>query len=491
MPLHSTSSFDRHDCPDSTCGQSFADLDAFYKHWTQHRGQCPFPACETPTKSKYNFERHCARKHGNYFVEYQRVKMTACKNRCGKVYSKADVSNLRRHEKTCSRKRIQQQSVNGDMLSTTVEGNLYANTSEPLQNLGPQDSASPHRSASLGDRNLHETIDSTRGLQDWRENRPTVEALESLQRILAGGPAADALQAFAKFLDNLGPSVHISSTSDSIGLIRAPSQSDKSDGLSSFQQGDNERSIILEEADSSKFPPDRNGLVENQQSDGEASDEGTFGGEMTHEFQSEMVEHASVVRSTYFCLRADTLTTTKIIVTLMDSRDLDHKDVQLPSLPVLNELSNFCESFVAILASIKLDLNPNIIFLALVIVYELYFYNGLRLKAEHHIVGAALMLAEMFSDDEPHTAVSWAKATGFPEYRIDVMKETFHKDVEKSTERVVDRGKITEGISYALARFSNIHNEYKFPSAPSLLTRIIQWRRLCKIGMEVHESGWW
>lgn len=484
MPLHSLSPFDRHDCPDSTCGQSFADLDAFYKHWTQHRGQCPFPACETPTKSKYNFERHCARKHGNHFVEYQRVEMTACKNRCGKVYSKADVSNLRRHEKTCSRKRIQQQSVNGDMLSTTVEGNLYANTSEPLQNLGPQDSASPHRSASLGDRNLHETIDSTRGFQGWHENRPSVEALKPLQRNLAGGPAANALQAFARFLDNLGPSVHISSTSDSSELIRVPSQSDKSDDLSSFQQGDDERSIIFEEAASSHFPPVRHGLVETQQSDGESSDGESSDGEMTDELQPEMVEHAFAVRSIYDCVRYDTLTTTKIIETFMISGDLNYKGLQLPSLPLLNEVSNFCESFAAILASIKLDLNPNIIFLALVIVYELYLFDGLHLKVEHHIVGAALMLAEIFSDDEPHTAVSWAKATGIPEDRVRIMKETINEEMDEHKDGVLDRRKIMEGVSYVLARSSNIHAECQDPSPPSLLMQIMFWAS--RVG-----NAWW
>jgi hypothetical protein len=52
-------------CPDSACGQNFAHPNTFYKHWTWHKDQCPFPTCKTRIDSKYNFERHCARKHGD------------------------------------------------------------------------------------------------------------------------------------------------------------------------------------------------------------------------------------------------------------------------------------------------------------------------------------------------------------------------------------------------------------------------------------------
>ena len=497
MPLHSGIPFDCHDCPDSTCGQSFADLDAFHAHWTRHEGKCPFPSCETPIKSKYNFGRHCARKHSGYSVEYQHVETTACKYHCGKLYSKANVSNLRRHEKTCRRKRVQQQPVNGNILSTTVEGNLCANTSEPPLNIDIQDSAPPHRSASLEDRNTHETVGPTQGLQDWRENRPTVEAIESLQRILAGGPEIDALHAFTRFLDNLGPSVHISSTSESSTLIRVSSQSDKSDDLSSVQQGVDARRITLEEAHSSNSPPDRHERMEDQQSGEEASDEepseeGTFGAEMTHDIQSEMVDHAFAVRSTYGCARADTLTTTKIIKTFMDSGDLNHNGFQLPSLKELNEVSNFCESFVAILASIELDLDPHIIILALVIIYELHMFHGLHLKAEHHIVGAALMLAEIISDHKLHTAVSWAEATGTPEAHVRTMKETFYKAVDELTtrERVLDRGKIVEKIPCVLAGSFNVRAECQNSSPSSLLTRIMQWRHLITSSHGC-KTGWW
>lgn len=477
MPSHSASPFDCHDCPDSTCGQSFADLDAFHAHWTRHKEKCPFPSCETPIKSKYNFGRHCARKHSGYFVEYQHVETTACKYHCGKLYSKANVSNLRRHEKTCRRKRDQRQPVNGDVPSATVEENLYANTSEPLPNLDIQDSPSPHRSTSLEDCDTHETDGPTQGLQDWRENRPTVEAIESLQRIFAGGPEIDALHAFTRFLDNLGPSVHISSTSESSTLIRISSRSDKSDDPSSVQQGVDERRINLEEAHSSNFP-DRHERMEDQQSDEEAFEERTFGAEVTHDVQSEMVEHAVKVRSTYDCVRADTLTTTKIIKKFEHSGDLDHNEFQLPSPLVLSQVSYFCESFATHIASIQLELNPNIVSLALVISYELYSYVRDDPKAEHPIVSAALILAEIIYDDDPHTAVSWAKATGISEDRIDHMKKTFYEFLDTSTRRPLDRGEIMEGISYALARFPNIHDKYETPYPPSLMTRILQWRQL-------------
>lgn len=358
MSSQSASPFDYHDCPDTTCGQSFATLDAFHKHWTRHRGRCPFPECETPIRSKYNFGRHCARKHSDYFIEYQHVEMTACKYHCGKVYSKANVSNLRRHEKTCSQKRDRQQPVDGDLRSPTVEENIHSSTSRPPQNF---------------------------------------------------------------------------------------------------------------DTDSSNSPPDRHELLEDQHSEDETSGE-----ETTLVAESDMVKHAFEVRSTY-CARAHTLTTTKIIEVLISHNVHNLKNFRFPRLHILNEMSNFTESFAAVLASIKLDLDSSIIFLALVLHWELSSAWPPDTNAVHFVVCAALMLAEILCDDEILTAVLWAKATGIPEVRIGIMRETFYKDMNRYHEEVRDRGKIMEAVSNALARSCNTGVEGQDPSPPSLLMQLMHW----------------
>jgi hypothetical protein len=87
-------------CLDRDCGQTFANPNAFFEHWKRHI-RCPFPSCVKSVKSKFDFERHCQRKHVDYFPELWSVKKTACKHHCGKLFTKANVSNLKRHEKTC------------------------------------------------------------------------------------------------------------------------------------------------------------------------------------------------------------------------------------------------------------------------------------------------------------------------------------------------------------------------------------------------------
>jgi hypothetical protein len=156
----------------------------------------------------------------------------ACRYNCGKLYSKADVSNLRRHEKSGScTGRLPQKDfavriihVNGDWTTTTGRDSRYANTNTTL-NKPDGLSENDHQQSSASDRpgfiHTHSTFGSTnpaRGARHWRDCQLTVEAIETLQSVFADGPAADALQAFTKFLNNLGPSIYVCTVSRSVGL---------------------------------------------------------------------------------------------------------------------------------------------------------------------------------------------------------------------------------------------------------------------------------
>lgn len=265
-----------HGCPDSTCGQNFADLDAFYKHWSRHKDQCPFLTCNTRINSKYNFGRHCARKHGDYFHEYRIIDRTACKHHCGKLYSQADVSNLRRHERTCRGDRTQRQPqdptirvdlVDGDLTSATNQSSHWDDTPEVVhESVGSSRSGTHYDSLSSGQLALvkthgpHGAIDPARDAGCWQDSRPVVEAVTSLERFLADGPAADALQAFTIFLDNLGPSVNIPRLSNLTVLNDPPERLDQSVDSDSVQQGGSERSMAVGYEVSSHVYPERYGV---------------------------------------------------------------------------------------------------------------------------------------------------------------------------------------------------------------------------------------
>jgi hypothetical protein len=180
-----------YECPDSTCGQDFADLDAFYKHWTQHRKQCPFPSCVTRIDSKYNFGRHWARKHADHFTSHQSFEKTACKQHCGKLYSKANVSNLRRHEKTCRANRDQIRppdsaikviSADGDATSATDRDTHHVDAPNPLHDIDEysrdsrsQDVPSPDQPGFVF---LHSPDKRISSAGCWRESKPIVEAVK-------------------------------------------------------------------------------------------------------------------------------------------------------------------------------------------------------------------------------------------------------------------------------------------------------------------------
>jgi hypothetical protein len=292
-------------CP-GNCGQTSVGLNTFYKHWRQHVKQCPISNCKTRSSSKFNFKRHWEREHGNYFPDHPSVERTACRHNCGKLYSKADVSNMRRHERTCRGNRAGRQCpdpeirvgfVHGAATLAADQSSHYVNTPETLSDLVESsrdgilpDSMSSDRLASERTHNLHGTTDSARDYECWRDCRPVVEAIETIQGVLAGGPAADALQAFTTFLDNLGPSLHIPRLSVSNGSNDAPELSDKSVDSESVQQGGSRRSMDTENEISSHIYSEKYGL------------EADYDQEFTLENPYRILVVASKVRSAYICV---------------------------------------------------------------------------------------------------------------------------------------------------------------------------------------------
>jgi hypothetical protein len=182
----------------------------------------------------------------------------------------------------------------------------------------------------------------------------------------------------------------------------------------------------------------------------------------------------------------------KVIDTFLDTEGLTlhpQKDLYHSSAQVLEQVSSFCEWFAAILASIKLDIHPNVISLALLVVYQLKKSPFERKPGgEHHIVGAVLMLAERFCEIEPHTTASWAEATGISKSRLIVMKRRFHEDSDDLLGSVIGwDGDMSQFVD-VLDECFNLHAEFRDPSRQSLLTRIRGWHRLYpKIGSEWYQ----
>jgi hypothetical protein len=236
-------------CPDSTCGQTFVDLDTFYKHWTRHREQCPFPLCRTKIDSKYNFGRHWARKHADHFAEFQHVEEMPCRINCGKSFSRADVSNRKRHEKTCHgnlrHSAYEMYLLHDNVTPAAIQGSDHTNNSEVLRHVDEASRVGTFQdslSSALLKHNLQGRIIPARELGSWRDSRPILRAIHALQRNLVGGPAADGLEAFKTFLDSLGPSFQVPERFDSDSSKGTQEgtmvgQSDESADLDNLQRG--------------------------------------------------------------------------------------------------------------------------------------------------------------------------------------------------------------------------------------------------------------
>jgi hypothetical protein len=507
-----TRSSDPCECPDSTCGRAFANLDAFYKHWTRHREQCPFPSCETRIDSKYNFGRHWARKHADHFTSHQSFGKTACKHHCGKLYSKANVSNLRRHEWTCRANRKQTRhpdsaitviSTDGDATSATDRDPHHVDALNPLHDIDgysrdstSQDVPSPDQPGFVFPHSPDKGISSA---GCWRERKPIVEAVETLQRVLAGGPAADALQAFTVFLDNLGPSIHVPTASSSGGLYGAAGQSDGILGLNDVQQrgrqsgvqrsvsdyestvtdqpttskrGINTEDVDFPHASSKKCRPE-----EDDESDGEIEDDNL----------DIMLDVTEDVRIAYNCVWSSALTVNKIILILWECDGrltrYTHEDLYLSNEQVAEIATNFCEWFATVLVSFDLYLRPNIISLALLVVYR----SRYKQCHQHRVVGIALMLAERFCEVEPHTAVYWAEATGIPKARMIMLERRLSVGIQDfskfGTDWETDRSEVVDSVNKTLAG----QPEFRDPARQSLLPRIRAWHRL----IPYLRSGWY
>jgi hypothetical protein len=455
-------------CPDSTCGQTFANLDTFHGHWKDHRIQCPFPSCETRIGSKHNFGRHCARAHGDHFIDYRSVEETACKHHCGKSYSKADISNLRRHEKTCCGHRAHRQPrdtairvnlVAVDVTSSTDQDFQHGITSGAVRNLGQssdgetfQHSLSPGRQTSLR---------APGNVGYWRDSRPIVDAVETLQHILAGGPAADAFQAFTRFLGNLGyPSQipNLSGLEDSNEVCERPlaEQSDQIVDLDDTQQGSYEngapevsdraipdsrlvvsrlqpipkRRLDTDEADISQSLPKRVQLALHHE-----SNEKFMAGS-----QEDVAKVVAQVCFTCNFVRSGTLIVVKGICLLWlgGPTALEQADTSaMTSLHLRNPMvvptAGFCRWTLSILSSAQL--HPNILRLALLLTYRLVETNrNVKSKAgsECRILLVALMSAEKLYEDEPHSNRFWAEASGIALADIFIMEMEFLSNVKYS-----------------------------------------------------------
>lgn len=145
--------------------------------------------------------------------------------------------------------------LSDDAMFATDQGSYYDNTSEDLRRLDESsrgddlnDDSSLNRPVLLDSYNFPGRIAPARAVGCWRDDHLIVEAIETLQGVLAGGPAADALQAFTIFLDNLGPSIRIPTLASSGASIEARKEtliglSDDSVNLDDVHQSSHESGI--------------------------------------------------------------------------------------------------------------------------------------------------------------------------------------------------------------------------------------------------------
>jgi hypothetical protein len=144
---------------------------------------------------------------------------------------------------------------------------------------------------------------------------------------------------------------------------------------------------------------------------------------------------------------------------------------------VLQEVSDFCKWFETILVFIDLWLHPNVITLGLLLVYQLKRTPLFRCKPgdESHVVGVALMVAEWFVKEGPHTAATWAEATGISEARMIIMKRRI---LEEADVLLDDLDESYWVIRDALTESLRLHAEFRDASHHLLLQRIRGWHRL-------------
>jgi hypothetical protein len=461
-----------YECPDSTCGRHFDDLDAFHKHWTRHRNRCPFPACMLRLNSKYNFERHCARRHGDHFAGYQSIEKSACKHHCGKLYSQADVSNLKRHERTCRGYRTGQRPpdptvrvdlVDGDVTFATDQSSHHADISGGLHNLveyarggALENCPFSDRLALLKTHNLHGRVGRARGSECWRDNRPVVEAIKTLQRIFTGGPAAEALQVLTISLENLGPSSHMAWPSDPNESNISPARSDENVGSYSVQQAGFAPSLIIEDEEPTHGYHEQYGTEQN------------FGRKLI------LGVVAFKVCLAYDLAWFSTLTGSKIIKTfLAEISSPNHdKDLYFSSPRVLREVSDFCEWFEIMIASFHIRLHLDVISLGLLLVYEISSLFECKPEDQRRVVSGSLMWAEFFyaSVIEPNTAASWAREIAVPEAQMIIMKIRYHEEMEESMQTVFglsgDMSEIRSALSKAFqsnAGFEDASHHWLLP----------------------------
>jgi hypothetical protein len=490
------------ECPDGTCRQNFADLDTFHGHWKEHRDQCPFPSCEIQPNSKYNFGRHCARAHSDHFVEYQSVHQTACKHLCGKLYSRANVSNLKRHEKTCCGHRSRRQPqdpairvnlVNDDATSATDQGSHYGRTSATVRFFSQTSASGTSEYSPSPDRRV--SLEAARDFGCWRDSRPIVEAMEKLQQVLAGGPAAAAFKAFTVSLDNLGPFTQVSKHSSPGELYEVCEgtligQLDKTVDLADVQQDDRQsgmygsvpertltplstsskRRTDIGDADSLHPSFKRQKPVEIQGSDQTSTtlDEVENSDSFSYDH---MVDVAAEVRLTYDCRQIDPLTVIKTINILRSDPHCDpisfHNDV------FINILKSQIWKVFAYFRLMRL--HQKITSLALLFVYRVMsetrklnrnHNHNRKLGSQRRTIGLALILAERLYNAKVGN-LFWAEMTGIPLDQIMIMENRFCAKISISLS-VDETSKLSDTVDWLSGR----HDEFRITSLQSNLARI-------------------
>jgi hypothetical protein len=452
----------RYGCPDYNCGLIFPDLDAFYKHWRRHREQCPFPSCKTQVDSKYNFGRHCARKHGSYVHGLLTVEKLACKHSCGKLYPKADVSNLRRHERTCRGDRTERQPqdhairadlFNGDTILTTDQSSHCDNSPDTLRHFGGSSGGDTLQNSPFLDmsflsesHNLHGSNVPARDVGSWGDSQLLAEAIGTLHRVLAGGPAANALRVFKLSLDNLGPFVPMNTLASSDGLYgpregyltRQPDMSVNPDGdiVQRSDQDGRETGSPQDQSGSKRpdhdrpvtFPPiTPQGEISPEDEEISASTSEMFRPSGDHELevsenddQDDMVKFVAQVRVLYDCLRASTLTVSKItsLIVFGDHTALN-RDSDSPvtsGSQLYHPAPSFCKWLSK--ALVTLQLHSNVILLALLFVY-MFKRKDKHMEhqpgSERRIIIIALRLADDSFATHLQTTRNWARVAGMKE----------------------------------------------------------------------------
>jgi hypothetical protein len=390
--------------------------------------------------------------------------------------------------------------VDGNVTSATNQDAHYANTSKGFHNLDGQNSdGAPGQPALIHTHTPYKEIGSAQDAGCWRDSQLIVEAIETLQRVLAGGPAADALRALTIYLDNMGPFIHtqtLASSDTSIGARGGTmvAQSDESvnlhgvhqsrhesvttQGLYGTDQPDNgrtmnslpttsKRRIDIEDADFSHVSPKRQRPLQNRMSDqtSTTNDGGENGEENVAITSSHLsrnhrvVEVAAEVRCTSDFVCIIRLTMIKTIHMLWSDRYIE------PGRALPHFFMSTLHSQVSdVLSCFRLlSLHPNITALAVLIIHQFAQHEDITFKHDTRMIGIALMLAERLYEGKLRPNRFWAEVTETYVAQTIIMETEFFDRINHALlGQVRDMSELLDKLD----SFFDRHNEFRIPSSP-------------------------